>query len=254
MSGFSNVDASPSVESLVAYLRSADTGLASIKAYMAAAAARAIGDGLVIDVGCGLGYDLTRLDGLGVSPVGVDSSMEMLRRARDSAPEASLLCADAAALPFRSGSVDGCRVERVLQHVEEPSVVIGEMARVVRSGGCAVVFEPDYGTFAVESEVVRDGSFPAALMRVRNPSVGAHLAGMLDDAGFRVADVVTESSHGYSFDRLPVNVSAVVARAVVDGRCDETTARRWTEEQQRRSSDGVFRARWDKILVVATRR
>lgn len=252
MSGFSDVDGSERVAALVSYLRATDRGLAAMKAYMTFAAQQATGDGLVVDIGCGLGQ--VRLESVGVQAIGLEPSSEMVARARDEAPGIPLIRGDGSALPFRSQSVDGCRVERVLQHVSDPAAVLAEMARVVRSGGQVCVFEPDYGTFRVDSEVVTDGSFPAALMRVRNPRVGAQLAPLLENAGFRIDDVVTESSRGYDFDRLPIAAETVVMRAVADGRCDSATAERWLAEQRERSGAGSFRAAWDKLLVVATRR
>lgn len=252
VSGFSNVDASVGVERLVSYLQATDAGLVAIKQYIAFTAKRMIGTGLVLDVGCGLGTDLGRLEAVGLDAVGVDPSMEMLTRARDVSPR-TLARSDGGSLPFRSGSFDGCRVERVLQHVADPTRVVGEIARIVRPGGAAFVFEPDYSTFHVESDTVLDGSLPAALLRVRHPRIGAHVASMLERARFRIDDVVTESSRGYHVERLPIDVEAVLTRAVRDGRCESATAVRWMAEQRERSTDGSFRARWDKVLVVATR-
>lgn len=250
VSNFSNVDATGGVERLVSYLRATDAGLVAIKQYIAFTAGRMIRTGLVLDVGCGLGADLDRLEAVGLDAVGIDSSMEMLTRARDGALR-TVARADAAFLPFGSRSFDGCRVERVLQHVADPTHVVGEIARVVRPG--VFVFEPDYSTFRVDSDVVPGGSLPAALLRVRHPGIGGEVAALLEHAGFQIDDVVTESSRGYHLDRLPIDVEAVLSRAVADGRCDGAIARRWLAEQQERSGSESFRARWDKVLVVATR-
>ena len=254
MSGFSDVDASGAADRLIAYLDATDAGLAAMKAYLAAAAARAVPGGIVLDVGCGVGHDLSRLAALGLTAAGVDTSAVMLSaaRRRPAANGARLAQADGARLPFRTGSVDGCRVERVLQHVADPAAVVGELRRVLRPGGFVAVFEPDYRTFRVESAVVPDGSLPAAALRVRHPAVGGALVELLEDVGFRIDDVVTESSFGYSVDRLPVASATVLERAVAEGRLDARTAEQWADEQRRRTADGTFRARWDKVLVVAS--
>ena len=254
MSDFSNVDASPRVDRLISYLQTTDTGLAAMKAYMAWAAKRAVSEGLVVDLGCGIGTDLVRLESTGLAAIGLDSSMQMLRRAAAIADPLRLAQADVAAIPLRSASVDAVRVERVLQHVAEPREVVAEIARVVRPGGALFVFEPDYDTMRVDSDVVADGSWPAAMLRVRHPRIGSEMLQLFELAGFRTDDVVTESSRGYSFSGLPVDAPMTLARAVADGRCEQATVTAWLDEQRSRTEDGTFRGRWDKVLLVATRR
>ncbi|HVT75844.1 MAG TPA: methyltransferase domain-containing protein [Acidimicrobiales bacterium] len=251
MSHFSDVDASPAIDSLKQYLERTDHFMAPLKAYMTAAAAAAVGHGgVVVDIGCGLGRDLARLHASGLRPIGVDRSAALLAVA--SSVGAPVVQADAASLPFRDGSVDGVRIERVLEHVIDPERVLDEAARVLRPGGWVAVLEPDFGTFRVESDVVTDGSWPAALLAARHPYVGGVVADMLSERGFAVRDIVTESSRGRAFEFLPVDAAAVVARAVGSGRCDAHAAAEWIAEQRRRSLAGTLRARWDKVLVVAS--
>jgi SAM-dependent methyltransferase len=97
----------------------------------------------VVDVGCGTGGDLARWRG-----VGVDRSGTMLRRAR--ARGLAVARADAAALPFATGSFGGARADRVLQHVDDPDVVLAELVRVVRPGGRVVTCDPDQSTLAID--------------------------------------------------------------------------------------------------------
>ena len=67
---------------------------------------------------------------------------------------------DAARLPPRASSVDGCRVERVLQHVLSPAAVVEEIVRVVRPGGFLAAFDTDYGTYSAETD--DEGALDAA--------------------------------------------------------------------------------------------
>lgn len=253
MSNFSDVDASGAVASLASYLSATDSFLAAMKSYMTEAAAGLVPlGGVVADIGCGLGYDLERLAARGLLPIGVDASAHLLDRARTGSA-APLVRADAARLPFLSGALDGCRIERTLQHVTDPSAVLAEVVRVLRPGGFIAVFDADFETFRVDSEVVPDGSVPARLHRVRHPRIGSEVAALLEVVDCRVRDVVTESSRSYRLDDLPLNAERLVRRAVVEGSLDPRVADLWLIEQCARTGDGTFRAQWDKILVVATK-
>lgn len=253
MTGFSDVDASNRADELAAYLRAADAGLAAAKAYMAAAVRRAVDDGPVLDLGCGLGHDLVRIEASGLDAIGIDASREMLARSLEHPIVRRLALADAQALPFCAGAFSACRIERVLQHVAEPRRVLAEVSRVVRAGGCLVAFEPDYGTFRVDSDLPEGATLPFGLLRVRHPRVGGELRSMAEEAGFVVEDVVTEASFGQAVDELPIDVTAVLRRAVADGRVSAAVADAWLEEQRQRTDLGTFRSSWDKILVVASR-
>jgi ubiquinone/menaquinone biosynthesis C-methylase UbiE len=251
MSDFSAVDASLDPTPLVRYLEATDAGLAAIKSYMAAAAARAVPPGgTVLDLGCGIGLDIGRLEAAGLTAIGIDPSAVMLGGARSRTQAATRLArADGARLPFRTGALDGCRIERVLQHVDDPATVVAEVRRVVRPGGFLAVFEPDHTSFQVDSEAGDDFLWRA--MRARHKAIGAELPALLEAQGFVIDDVVTESSRGFSFEHLPVDAEAIVRRAIVDGRVDDAAAWSWLAEQRARTADGTFRARWVKVLVVA---
>jgi ubiquinone/menaquinone biosynthesis C-methylase UbiE len=95
------------------------------------------GPGLCLDLGCGTGVAIPELVERGWRVVGVDLSGDQLRLARQraGAPGASLVAADATALPFADGSFDA--VASVLTHTdfEHPEGAFAEAARVLRRGG-----------------------------------------------------------------------------------------------------------------------
>lgn len=254
MSQFSDVDAAPDVERLITYLDRTDRGLSPMKRYMATAAALHVPGGVVLDIGCGMGGDLGRLQSEGLSAVGLDASMSMLTAARRRfGRDAPLLQGDAARLPFATASVDGCRIERVLQHVMSPMAVVNEIARVVRPGGFVGAFDTDFSRYTAETEDESLVGLPGSVVRARHPRVGGELASLLSDAGFAVGNVVTEQSRASSFDRLPTDVRASIASAVADGTLEAAAGERWIAEQELRSATGRFRAMWVKVLVTAIR-
>jgi ubiquinone/menaquinone biosynthesis C-methylase UbiE len=249
MSAFSDLDASLNAPALLAYLDDTDRSMSAFKAYVVATARRYARGERILDLGCGVGHDLVRLTAAGLVPVGVDTSGQALARA--AARGTPLARADGARLPFADSVFGGCRVERVLQHVLDPSAVLDEMIRVVRPGGLLAVLEPDYRAFRVDSEVVPDGSVPGRYMSVRHPAIGGQVAELLVRRGCVVDDVVTEQSFGYSLDALPIDAERVTRNRVSSGELDPDVRRAWLDEQHERSRAGGLRATWSKILTVA---
>lgn len=249
MSAFSDLDASANVTELLAYLDDTDRGLAGIKSYVAALATQYAHGKLVLDLGCGVGHDLARLAAAGVHPVGLDISAQALGRAK--AAGTPVVLGDGGRLPFADDVFTGCRVERVLQHVSEPSVVIDEIIRVVGPSGFIAVFEPDHTTFRVESDLVPDGTLPGRFVGVRHPKIGTDIADLLRARGCVVVDIVTEMSFGYRLDALPFDAGKLTQRGVDTGALDVDLRAAWLEEQRARVRAGDFCASWAKILTVA---
>jgi SAM-dependent methyltransferase len=103
--------------------------------------------GVVVDAGCGTGRALPALraaTGDGGLVVGVDFTPQMLdvARAHGRAEYATLLLADARALPFPAGSVDAVFAAGLVMHLPDPVAGLAELARVTRPGGRLALFHP----------------------------------------------------------------------------------------------------------------
>jgi SAM-dependent methyltransferase len=98
----------------------------------------------VLDIGCGPGTDVVELDGRGI---GIDPSTAMCAAARQRG--ALVGSGDGHRLPFAAATFGGVRCDRVLQHVEDPDVVLDEMVRVARPGARVVAVEPDQETLVI---------------------------------------------------------------------------------------------------------
>jgi ubiquinone/menaquinone biosynthesis C-methylase UbiE len=94
----------------------------------------------VLDIGCGTGAVLERF-GAGALRLGIDDHEDALRHAREKSG-ATLLRADARALPLRDASVDRVFLLDVAEHVPEDARVFGEIRRVLAPGGLAVIHVP----------------------------------------------------------------------------------------------------------------
>jgi ubiquinone/menaquinone biosynthesis C-methylase UbiE len=95
--------------------------------------------GIALDAACGTGRHTARLAGLGHTVIGVDSSPEMLARARAKVPAAVLHEGDLHRLPVPDRHVDVVVCALALAHVSDLAPVLAEFARVLRPGGHLVL-------------------------------------------------------------------------------------------------------------------
>jgi ubiquinone/menaquinone biosynthesis C-methylase UbiE len=96
--------------------------------------------GRVLEVGCGTGRNLPRYPP-SARVIGIDPSLDSLRRARRRAPDVALVCATAEALPFRPASFDTVAISLVLCSVPDPGVALAEVRRVLRDPGSVRLLE-----------------------------------------------------------------------------------------------------------------
>lgn len=102
----------------------------------------------ILDVGCGTGAWIRDLIRWGARPeriAGVDLLPDRIEEARALCPAAvELRCGSATELPFESSSFDLVLQATVFSSILDPGVragVAGEMARVVKPGGCVVWYD-----------------------------------------------------------------------------------------------------------------
>jgi ubiquinone/menaquinone biosynthesis C-methylase UbiE len=152
---------------------------------------------LVADLGCGLGFDVRRLSKL-VGPqgraFGVDASHKMLASARAASadsPATDFIQADIQKLPFANKSLHAFKVDRTLQHVEQPGAALREIFRTLRPGGRVACADPDWGTFSIEASSLGTTQHPVAQQvaelwshDIRNPRIARDLGNLLVERGF----------------------------------------------------------------------
>lgn len=104
---------------------------------------------LFLEVGCNWGRWCLAAAASGYRPVGIDPSLKAIRAAnrvaRQLGVEATYVVGDSRFLPFRDGFFEQVFSYSVLQHLSKPNArdSLGEMHRVLRPGGNALVQMPN---------------------------------------------------------------------------------------------------------------
>ena len=153
----------------------------------------AVGDGPVLDAGCGPGRITAHLAGLGLDVRGIDLSPGMVAVARREHPDLAFEVGDLAALPAGDGTLAGLALWYSLIHVppELRPHVLSEVARVLAPGGEAVL------AFQVGDERVRHEQaygHRVAFDGWRLPVDG--VAVMLEEAGLEVHTRLVRAPEG----------------------------------------------------------
>ncbi len=111
------------------------------------AAARFVGPGRVLDLGCGVGHSYQRLAPR--TTVGVDVEPRILVE-QDRATAA----ADMRRLPFRAASFASVVSVQSIEHVPDPERAVAEIRRVLEPSGVAFIVTPNRLTFGRPDEVL----------------------------------------------------------------------------------------------------
>jgi SAM-dependent methyltransferase len=95
-----------------------------------------------LDVGCGVGQVVARLNEAGFEAHGVDVSEPNIERAKEFSERCQLY--DGRRLPFPDQHFASVGALNVLEHVEEPEAFIEEIVRVTEIGGRIVLSSPNF--------------------------------------------------------------------------------------------------------------
>jgi ubiquinone/menaquinone biosynthesis C-methylase UbiE len=207
------------------------------------------GDGFaVLDVGCGLGGETTRIArqvGKTGMVYGVDTSeaiiAEALRRSVELDLPLQFQVSDAHSLTFKDACFDVCRAERVFLYLENPATAIAEMARVTRPGGHVIVFDFDFSARLIDSDFAPMSRHIEALVASdpRNPLIGRELPHLMRKAKLKVHAVepITQLPTLAIVRRL---YAAALSKGVKTGVFTAVDVEAWWREQEAMERDGRF--------------
>lgn len=101
--------------------------------------------GLVLDIGCGLGFGNEYLPAARYQYVGIDYSPETIKRAQQKYPEASFKTMSVPPLLFSENSFDNILCLELIEHLptEQALLLLRECHRVLKKGGCLFLTTPN---------------------------------------------------------------------------------------------------------------
>ncbi len=98
---------------------------------------------LILEIGCGTGYCFSGYSSFKNEPfvIGVDISLESLKKCNTNFRNFSFILCDADYLPFRSETFDGVVMINLLHHVPNYKRTIEESTKVMKRGGYALIID-----------------------------------------------------------------------------------------------------------------
>ena len=177
----------------------------------------------LLEVGCGVGAVLAVLgqEFPGIVLTGVDIEPKQLEFAHGhlerSGVEATLVNADARALPFEDRSFDHVWMMWFLEHVPDPVEVLREARRVLVPGGAITAIEVDYSTCRADPSTPEFEALVRAMVQGMAASgwsdAGTRLPSWLREAGFHDVD---EGERPFWWEAEDLDVQARYAADVME--------------------------------------
>jgi ubiquinone/menaquinone biosynthesis C-methylase UbiE len=220
----------------------------------------------VLEVGCGTGAMLRKLARRGDftgKALGVDQSPHFIEAASKFSVAENVVdrlafqVGDAHRLDFPAESFDVVIGHTLISHVTDPTIVLSEMARVVRPGGKVVIFDGDYAslTYAFPDHGFGHQMDTAlAITTFNNPRIMRDLPRLLPELGLKLTaawgDAVVEIGNASFFKSFAETYAPYVMRA---GMLPAQAVEVWLKEQRNAMKNGTFFAACNYYTYLATR-
>ncbi len=139
------------------------------------------GRGRILDVGCGMGGIFSVLPhSNGLKKFGIDFSHVAIEKIKQRIPAGNFVVGDVHTLPFEPGYFQKVICTETLEHVDDPSAVIAEIFRVLKTNGELLITVPE------ESLDLPAENWPGGIsVHINKFSVGS-LTAMVHRNGFRI--------------------------------------------------------------------
>jgi SAM-dependent methyltransferase len=218
-----------------------------------------LGDGPMLDLGCGPGRTLSALRHRwpGTRLIGVDLHPAALAGAEQTHADAQVLLVRAdlsRVLPLRTASVDALVCHNVVELLSQPTVIFAEARRVLRPGGRAVWSHTDFASLVIHGadrplteQICRAyAEVPQGWMPSTDPRAGRKMPGLASRAGlvveaFDAHVLATHRLAGHARMRVD-EITEVVSRHAAGHRADLTVnqVQIWRAQLDQADAAGEF--------------
>ncbi|MEM9256536.1 MAG: methyltransferase domain-containing protein [Pseudomonadota bacterium] len=219
---------------------------------------------VVLEAGCGLGDDAFRI-AQRVAPTGevvaVDASAWMIDQAAADARAAQLPVTfqreDLRELSLPDASFSQCRIDRVLQHVEDPRRALSELVRVLQPGGRLLAYDNHWPSFSIgagdrDTTAIIEAHWARSFI---NPDIGSSLEDHFQALGM---GTITVEQLPYTITDFDIadqiyNLRATAEQAVQAGliRGEERDA--WLVDLTHRDRTGCFATTLTAYMVCGVK-
>ncbi len=222
--------------------------------------------GRTLEVGCGTGAMARALVQKGNflgKVVGIDQSAAFIGAAKrfamveDVGELVEFDVGDVHDLEFEDESFDVVIAHTLISHVANPRVVLKEIARVIRKGGCFVIFDGDYASLSYASadhEFGRRMDHALASATFNNPLIMRDLVRVLPETGLEITDtfanVVSEIGSASYFKSFAETYAPLVASG---GLLPKEDVDSWFATQYAAMNDGTFFASCNYYTYLSRR-
>lgn len=211
----------------------------------------------IFDIGCGNGKDAEALAEMGATVLGIDCHAEFLQdaaRLLRRGLRLEFLQSDADCIDRPEESADKIRFDRVFQHLKNPTVVLSEAKRLLKSGGMCQVVDVDYfgmTIFSCGTGLERAIVDSIARERIPNAQNVRALPTMLADCGFVVTGIEVHPFvvEDYSTAKYLIRFDTVVDQLLRRGEITTTQYGEWQRYEE--ASGAMFRLTIPQIIVMA---
>ncbi|WP_307813517.1 methyltransferase domain-containing protein [Streptomyces sp. N35] len=208
----------------------------------------------IVDAGCGAGRAGAGLTETGARATRVALRPRVLHVARERCPKGDFREGDLAELPFGDATLDGYRADKVLHTLPDPARAVAEAARVLVSGGRAVLVGQDWDTLVIDSG---DPALTRTIVQARadlttSPRAARAHRALLLDAGFTEIGVEVHTAVFTGGSALPLLTGVASAAHEAGAVTADEAGRRLAHPPRGAAADRFFVA-IPMFLAVGTK-
>lgn len=148
-------------------------------------------DGILLDISCGHGRLVQLARRQGQPAIGLDFSVEGMRRGAQTTPDAGWVAGDGEQMPFPDGSIDYITHIGSLEHYEHPTRGASEIARLLTPEGRACILLPNaFGLFGNIRHVYETGEIFDDLQPLQRYATRSTWETLLEQGGLHIDQLV----------------------------------------------------------------